>query len=449
MSRFVVVVGLLGCNDAVTLAVTSDRPIPQAIDSMCLGIADVDPSGGHFGRVYRLEDKLATLPQTLRVDPGSADSAWAWVRGDRGGVPAIRAGSRVDFNSDVVLGLDACERGAAGEPAVLGAPVGPPSARLFVSHGANGAVVVAFTTDEVAVLEVEGGALVARAAPALAGPFVSATAADIDGDCDDDLVVATSAGPPELWRRTGVTFEPIAGQAGLVGDTAVAAIAAADVNRDGFIDLVTGGGGTLALYRNDGAGVFTQDVAALSAEGLLTSVRALALGDVDSDGNPDLVVGQAGDPMFGWLGDPDGDGSLRASSGVIAALPLDVVQLQLVDVDGDFDPDLVVTSTGQPVRIYLGRGNGLLENQTAAVIPDPVPVAHRAAIGGWDPGCEPDALFATDAATESHRGQPDGVFDPNDGEGPGATDVVMADIDDDGDLDAVIATPEGALWLAR
>ena len=36
-----------------------------------------------------------------------------------------------------------------------------------------------------------------------------------------------------------------------------------------------------------------------------------------------------------------------------------------------------------------------------------------------------------------------------DGEGPAGSDVVMIDIDDDGDLDALVATPEGVQWLAR
>src|SRR4051812_41323855 len=56
-----------GCNDSVTLEIASDRPVPQAIDSICVGLADTSMSGGHFGRSYRLEDGLAHLPQTLRV----------------------------------------------------------------------------------------------------------------------------------------------------------------------------------------------------------------------------------------------------------------------------------------------------------------------------------------------------------------------------------------------
>ena len=442
-SRLAAVLALVGCNDAVTLAVSSDRPVPQAIDAICVGVADVDASGGYFGRHYRLEGQLGSLPQTLRVDPGSADRAWAWVRGDRGGVPSIRAGRDVDFSDDVTLGLDRCERGAAGEPLVVGDPVGPASARLVVSYGANGAVVVAFADQTAAVLEVVGGELVAREAPPLLGAFTTAVAADIDGDCDDDLVVATAGNAPELWRRTPNGFEPV----GNVGGAAATALAAGDVNRDGFADIITGSGATVVLFRNDGAGGFAADTGALGAEGTLVDVRALALGDLDNDGNPELVAGQAGQPLRGWLGDPSGNGSFQASSALIAPVPVNVVQMQLADVDGDFDPDLAVAVAGGPIKIYVDR-QGLLEDQTFLVVADPIPTANAIAIGGWDAGCEPDALLASDAMTESRRGQNTGVFEP-DGSAPGARDVVMADFDDDGDLDAVIATPQGALWLAR
>ena len=72
-----------GCHGAVTVDIASDRPIPQGLDAMCVGVADRASSGGHFGRQYQLEGKLATLPQSLRVEPGGASAALAWVRGAR------------------------------------------------------------------------------------------------------------------------------------------------------------------------------------------------------------------------------------------------------------------------------------------------------------------------------------------------------------------------------
>lgn len=445
VSRRVVVVGLLvGCNDAVTLAINSDRPVPQAIDSICVGVADISPSGGHFGKVYRLEDKLAKLPQTLRIDAGNAQAAWAWVRGDRGGVAAVRAGHLVDFGGDVTLDLDRCERGAAGPPAIVGDAAGPAAARLVVSHGANGQVVVAIGATT-AVLDVIDGTLVATAAPdPPAGTLVAAIAVDVDGDCDDDLVVAASGGPPILWIREGTSFT--LGNA--LGGAAVATIAAADVDRDGDTDLVTGGGNTLTLWLNDGSGTYTLDeMGKLSGEGRVTSIRAVALGDLDGDGNPDLVVGQAGAPLVAWLGAADASGSFEPSDAVVPPVPLDVVRMELADADGDFDPDLAVAVSGAPLRLYIDR-DGRLEDQTFVRLESPVPTANAIAIGGWDPGCEPDAVIAGDGETQALRGQPGGGFGV-DGSAPAATDVVMTDLDDDGDLDAVISTAEGARWLAR
>nr|MDQ3367205.1 VCBS repeat-containing protein [Myxococcota bacterium] len=165
------------------------------------------------------------------------------------------------------------------------------------------------------------------------------------------------------------------------------------------------------------------------------------------DTNPDLVVGQAGGPLAAWLGEPGGTGSFLPADAVVPPVPLDVVALTLADADGDFDPDLAVAVRGAGMRLYVDR-EGHLEDQSFVRLPQPAPRATAIAFGGWDTGCEPDAVIA--AATESSalRGEPGGAL-VADAAGPGASDVVMVDLDDDGDLDAVLATPEGVRWFAR
>ncbi len=432
-----------GCSDQITLEIAGDRPVPQGLDAICVGVADTALTGGHFGRAYRLEGTLAHLPQTLRLDAGSAGSAYVWVRGDRGGLTALTTGAVTDFSSDLTLSLDRCAKGQAGAPAMQGAVAGPGAARLAVSHGGGGTLVLAIGTTASA-LDASNGQLVELPLPApRAGNVVAVLAADLDGDCDDDVIVATDGAAPALWRRDGTTFTEV----GTLGASTIAAVAAADVDRDGDLDLVTGGGATLTLWRNDGGGTFATDGAALSGGGRVTAVSALALGDLDGDGNPELVVGQASAPLAAWLGEPGGTGSFLPAEAAVPPVPLDVTRLVLADADGDFDPDLAVIVKGAPMRLYVDR-DGRLEDQSFVRLPQPAPLASAIAIGGWDEGCEPDAIVASAAGGPSLRGTATSTF-ASEGSAPPGTDVVLADVDDDGDLDALIAGAAGVVWLAR
>ena len=410
----------------------------MALDRMCVGIADADMRGGEFGQSYQLDD----LPQTLRVEPGGAHTALAWVRGDRAGVPVARASHAIDFSDDVTLALDKCVVGPAAAPHTVGDPVGAPGALLAASQGQGGTVVAAATAGALAIIDAQSGALVASDGPAITGNPLAIVAADVDGDCDDDLVVVTDGGPPQIFIRDKTSFTA----AGTLGTTlAATAIAAADVDGDGSTDLVIGGAGTLELWLNDGNGTFTKS-GALAAGGHVAAVSALAIGDVDHDGVPDLVVGQSGSgaPLAAYLGSPGG--AFAFSTALIAPIPLDVERFTMADADGDFLPDLAIAARGSAMRLFIDRDS--LEDHSQVALPQPAAVAHAIAIGGWDAGCPPDLVIASDAGSPALDGQNTGTFGAE-APGPSATDVVLADIDDDGDLDALFATPNGVVWLAR
>jgi len=75
-----------------------------------------------------------------------------------------------------------------------------------------------------------------------------------------------------------------------LGSTETFSVILGDIDSDGDLDLVAGNDGTSTVSRNDGAGNFTDSGQTLGS----ARTSAVTLGDVDADGDLDLVAGNAG-----------------------------------------------------------------------------------------------------------------------------------------------------------
>jgi hypothetical protein len=136
-----------------------------------------------------------------------------------------------------------------------------------------------------------------------------------------------------------------------------------DVDGDGDLDLVFGNGifSQSKLYLNDGRGRFT-DVTSTHMPPDNKDTMAMALGDVDGDADLDLILANLG---FSVLFLNDGRG--RFTDVTEPRMPPDgdwPEAVVLGDVDGDADPDLVFGDTGLYTaqnRLYLN----LLRQQDA------------------------------------------------------------------------------------
>lgn len=431
--------GASGCGGAVTVTVDGDRAVPAELDAMCLAVADRDLGGGHVGRSYRLVDRLARLPQTLAVEPGDADAATAWVRGARGGVVVASARTELDFGGDVTLRLDRCPAARPGAIAA-GGEVAARAGIVVASMGQGGAVAVGIEPAGATLLDVRGGELVAEDLPGAGGD--AAIAFDADGDCDDDLAIGRSGGVA-IFRRDRRGFAEAATLAG-----PGVALAAADVDYDGDVDLVGAGGTQVVLWRNDGTGGFSTDAGAVDTRGQIADATALAAGDLDGDGHTDLLVGQRGAPPRALLGDPAGSGALTHAAAVFPPVALDVAAIAVADVDGDLDLDAMVAVRGAPLRVYVNRA-GLLEDQSFLRLPQPAPAALAIAVGDWDGDCLPDAVIAG-AASAALRGGAGGAFTSESGAGVAdASAAALTDLDDDGAPDVVVGGAGTARWFHR
>ena len=140
-----------------------------------------------------------------------------------------------------------------------------------------------------------------------------------------------------------------------------------DVNGDGKPDIIVGTTFQTQsrLYLGDGAGNFT-DVSATNLPQIDASVGDLEFGDVDSDGDLDMVLADwgAGDTMSPqnkggrtmlWLNDGKGHFTDVTSKQMPDVLIRFSWELEFVDVDNDYDLDILVSCK-------LCKGNFLFEN---------------------------------------------------------------------------------------
>ncbi len=187
---------------------------------------------------------------------------------------------------------------------------------------------------------------------------------DLDRDGDADLVLANVAGESSLlWNLGGLRFRR---QALASGPTR--AVNIVDLDADGWLDIVFTRQGSLPVWwRNSGRGM--EDVAFAEAAPLLTPNRAYAMAwaDLDGDGDLDLVTGSYDAELSATMapGELHGAGVFyheRRSAGLLPtrlAPRAQALSILLSDLDGDRRLDIVVGNDfDEPDTIWLRRPNG-------------------------------------------------------------------------------------------
>ena len=175
---------------------------------------------------------------------------------------------------------------------------------------------------------------------------------DTDNDGDLDLVAALG-GQVAICRNNSLgTFGP----ATLVAMPSAHELALADLNGDGSPDLLTTNGAQVDVRLNDGTGAFGA-ISSLTVPISAGTSYGLAVGDVDSDGDLDLIVG--GGSLSGIMSVRLNDGAGNFGGGydpVVAPGLLMPGPTTLADVDGDGDLDLLVGfHNASTLRVLLNQ----------------------------------------------------------------------------------------------
>jgi Tfp pilus assembly protein PilF len=205
-----------------------------------------------------------------------------------------------------------------------------------------------------------------------AGDARDAVFGDFDGDGRIDVFVTNEHGSDALLHNGGAErFSDVTATSGLASSGGSGAAAVGDYNNDGFLDLFVArmDGGEPTLWLNKGNGTFTRDrrsSAALRAPRSTTGLAATFV-DYDNDGWLDLVVAgtslRSGERSSGvHLFRNDGTGRFLDRSTVIPD-PMRAAGASAIavsDVDDDGDEDLVlIDAAGAPrlLRNDLGNSN--------------------------------------------------------------------------------------------
>ncbi|CAM2011424.1 FG-GAP repeat domain-containing protein [Acanthopleuribacter pedis] len=176
---------------------------------------------------------------------------------------------------------------------------------------------------------------------------------DLNGDGRDDFVTANTGDDTITVgvKRSGSGFRLTTLYVGAGNST----VALADMNNDGDLDILHDGAGRLRLRLNNGSGSFGSPTTLVTSPSGNTAFPSIATADVDGDGYRDIVANHGYNQMV--LVRRTGSGGYR--NPVFADLDTGALfKVQLHDMDDDGFVDIITNEGNTTMNIYLGNGNG-------------------------------------------------------------------------------------------
>ena len=275
---------------------------------------------------------------------------------------------------------------------------------------------------------------------------------DVGGDDDDEIRFTRYSDPVLNARSFGGVLTNFSDPERFSGG-----LAAADYDGDGDVDLYFVGGNTEpnALYQDQGDGTYVE-VAATVGLDLVHWGSGPTFGDIDNDGDLDLLVGAVeGDPISLFENRITEDGffvDVTAVSGIVVTA-LNTVGGTFFDYDYDGHQDLFLAHWGNPYEpgqdtetVWRNNGDGTFSNTSiesgisATLVEDDNDYTFSPNFADIDGDGDSDLLMSSDFNdSQVYRNNGDGTFtnitDTEviiDQAGMGGA---VGDFDNDGDMD--------------
>ena len=256
---------------------------------------------------------------------------------------------------------------------------------------------------------------------------------------------------------SAVTFQSVAGAAGMTANSNSRGIAWGDYDDDGFMDLyVTNVSSQNLLYRNQGNGTFVND-AVLRGVALVAQSEGACWGDYDKDGDLDLYVASVDADDVLYQNQLQESGIPNFLNVTVAALITDAASGRTpcwIDADRDGQLDLFVANVENGTcKLWRNLGNGTFQDVSAAAGLD-VTGAISACWADVDLDGDSDVFIAVNSGPSLLFRNDGGTFTdvtPTSGTtgGTGTFGAHWGDFDGDGLYDLTIADSNGANFLYR
>ncbi|MEM6965473.1 MAG: FG-GAP-like repeat-containing protein [Bacteroidota bacterium] len=280
--------------------------------------------------------------------------------------------------------------------------------------------------------------------------------ADLNGDGNQDLIGISSNNGTVVWYEniSPSPLGPFNNGTGIITNANQPQTAfAADLDGDGDLDVVTASTGDdeVAWFENlDGQGDFgTQQIISNSLNG----AEDVHAADLDGDGDMDILCTSDFDDELVWFENTNGQGSF-SSEKLITNQLLGIRVVQTGDIDNDGDIDVVsASSEDDKIEWYENDGQGefIATKIISAAADSPQSIAAMDIDGDGD-------LDVLSASSSDHKiawyenASPQGVISQQNVISTsviGAKAVVGADLDGDGDADVVAASPtnDEVVWF--
>lgn len=176
------------------------------------------------------------------------------------------------------------------------------------------------------------------ASPVIGGPAIG----DLDRDGDDDIAIVTADGILSILDANGLAFasDPVPG--GAHSPPVVA-----DLDRDGFLEVLFGGSGKLYRYRFN-AILQTEGALAFPIKDDAGPIEAPPiLADINNDASPDIFVGTHGGLLYGLTAEG------RPLPGFPLLVPGPILSSPLIDdLDNDGTLELIIYTADGSIHLF-------------------------------------------------------------------------------------------------